>query len=451
MERLSRRSFVETMGMAGVGAMLAGCATTGQGEKAMNGKRPPNVVLIVSDDQGSVDLNCYGAKDLYTPHLDALASRGVRFTQFYCAASICSPSRAALLTGRCPQRAGLVGNAGHDTGLPPGQCTLAELLRQAGYRTALFGKWHLGETPEMSPNAQGFDEFFGHHLGCIDNYSHYFYWSGPNRHDLWRDGQEVWEEGQYFPDLVVREAKRFLKENRHRPFFLYLPFNLPHYPMQGEEKFRTRYAHVPPPRAQYAAMVSTLDEKIGEIVGTVDALGLREDTIVVFLSDNGHSEEERAFFGGGSAGPYRGGKFTFWEGGVRLPCIVSWPGRVPNGEVRDQMVSSMDWYPTLARWCGAPLPEITLDGREISSVIDSADAASPHERLIWEYREQWAVREGDWKLLRGAPSVKRPDEPPASGDLFLCNLAQDPGESVNRASEHPDLVERLSRRHEEWR
>ena len=204
--------------------------------------RRPNVIVILTDDQGSIDINCFGATDLHTPNLDALAARGTRFTQFYSGAPICSPSRAALLTGRCPQRAELPTNAHGDTGMPGRQMTIAEMLRAAGYRTGIFGKWHLGEADDQTPLAQGFDEFFGHKLGCIDNYSHFFYWSGPNRHDLWRDNQEIWEEGAYFPGLVVREAHRFLEENRDTPFFMYLPFNVPHYPMQGEAEYRAQYA-----------------------------------------------------------------------------------------------------------------------------------------------------------------------------------------------------------------
>ena len=268
----------------------------------------PNVILIYADDQGTIDAGCYGAKDLLTPHLDELAVRGIRWTQFYSAAPVCSPSRAAVLTGRYPQRAGLAGNAGSQPGsegMPAAQVTMAEVFKAAGYATGHVGKWHLGYIPETMPNAQGFDDSFGHMGGCIDNYSHFFYWSGPNRHDLWRNGKEIWEDGQFFPSLMVREAERFIDSNQKQPFFLYWAINVPHYPLQGTEKWRKRYQHLKPPRRMYAAFVSTMDEMIGQLVGHLKKRGLRENTIIIFQSDHGHSTEQRTFGGGGSAGDKR--------------------------------------------------------------------------------------------------------------------------------------------------
>ncbi len=192
---------------------------------AAEGRSRPNVILIVSDDQGSVDLSCYGTKDIATPNLDALAARGVRFTQFYSAAPICSPSRAGTLTGRYPARVGVPDNVASQKGgpgaLPAKETTMAEMFKAAGYATAHIGKWHLGYTPETMPNAQGFDYSFGHMGGCIDNYSHFFYWRPPNVHDLYRDGVEVFHDGEFFPDLMVREAGQFMAKNRERPFFMY--------------------------------------------------------------------------------------------------------------------------------------------------------------------------------------------------------------------------------------
>jgi len=193
--------------------------------------RPPNVIIIFTDDQGSMDLNCYGAKDLATPHMDSLAKRGVRFTQFYAAAPVCSPSRAGLLTGRYPVRAGVPGNVSSrkgGAGMPAAQVTLAETFKKAGYATAHIGKWHLGYTRETMPNAQGFDHSFGHMGGCIDNYSHFFYWNGPNRHDLWRNGKEIFEDGKFFPELMAAEAAKFIAANKAQPFFMYFALNTPH-------------------------------------------------------------------------------------------------------------------------------------------------------------------------------------------------------------------------------
>jgi len=442
---VSRRDFLKTLGLGSLAATVPlGAGIPGKAA------RKPNVVLIFSDDQGTVDVNCYGTKDLHTPNMDALAKRGVRFTQFYVGAPICSPSRAALMTGRYPQRAGLATNAWGDRGLPPQQETIAEMMKKGGYRTGIFGKWHLGDVPEMSPTRQGFDEFFGHKVGCIDNYSHFFYWQGPNKHDLWRNDDVAWEDGKYFPDMVVDEAVRFMEENRDRPFFLYVPFNMPHYPLQGEPEYREMYNNADDPRSMYAAFVATLDEKIGDVVGAIDRLGLRDDTIIIFLSDHGHSVEERTFGGGGSAGPYRGHKFTLWEGGIRVPCIISWPGHIAENEVRDQAAMSLDWLPTIARYCGVEPPDRIVDGRDITAVIESPDARSPHDIMHWEIHKHWAVRDGDWKLVHNGPATVEDGVEIPSTEYFLSDLSKDVTERNNIADNHRDIVERLTRLHEDW-
>ncbi|WPP51602.1 sulfatase-like hydrolase/transferase [Catalinimonas niigatensis] len=414
----------------------------------------PNVILIYTDDQGSIDMNCYGAKDLTTPHMDALAERGVRFTQFYAAAPVCSPSRAGLLTGKVPQRAGLPGNAssseGH-AGMPAEQITIAEMLKEAGYATGHVGKWHLGYTPETMPNGQGFDYSFGHMGGCIDNYSHFFYWNGPNRHDLWQNGEEIFRDGQFFPDLMVEEASNFIEEHQKEPFFLYWAINTPHYPLQGEEKWRAHYKNLPSPRREYAAFVSTTDEKIGELVAKVDELGLRKNTIIILMSDHGHSTEERTFGGGGNAGPYRGAKFSLFEGGIRVPAIISWPGQLPENEVREQMGVGVDWYPTIAELCKVSPNQDDLDGSSIVSVILSVDAPSPHETFHWATgREQWAVRQGDWKLIGNPydPTEKAPL--PEGQKYFLVNLAEDISEMNNLEARHPEKVKEMEKLHHEW-
>ncbi|MFC1607978.1 sulfatase-like hydrolase/transferase [Candidatus Latescibacterota bacterium] len=440
----TRRDVLKMLGLGSLAMTVPGAS----GVSAES--RKPNVVLIFADDQGSIDLNCYGASDLHTPNLDRLAGRGTRFTQFYVAAPVCSPSRAALLTGRYPQRAGLATNTYGKRGMPAAQVTIAEMLKGAGYRTGLFGKWHLGDVPELSPNRQGFEEFYGHKVGCIDNYSHFFYWQGPNRHDLWRNDEEVWEDGEYFPDLVVRESLRFMSKNKDRPFFMYLPFNMPHYPLQGEPEYRTMYNDTEEPRKSYAAFVSTLDEKIGTVIDAIDNLGLRDDTIIIYLSDHGHSTEERTFGGGGSSGPYRGYKFTLWEGGVRVPCIVSWPGHIEEGAVRDQTAISFDWMPTIAHYCGVQLPDRPIDGQNIAPVIESADTQSPHDVLHWEIGKHWAVREGDWKLVFNGPETEDRGVRIAKESPFLSNLSEDVTETKNIAGAHPGVVQRLQGLHEKW-
>ena len=436
--KMDRRSFLHVAAAAGAAALLPARALAAP-------KRRPNVILIFSDDQGTLDINCFGSDDLYTPHLDALARRGVRFTQFYAGAPVCSPSRAALLTGRYPQRAGVPGNVSSEPGnpgMPPEQVTIAEVLRKAGYRTAIFGKWHLGTNPDCDPLGQGFHEFFGHKGGCIDNYSHFFYWHGPNRHDLWRNRTEVYEGGKFFPDLIVREVSRFLDANKDRPFFLYLPFNVPHYPEQGEEEYRKMYAKLPMPRRSYAAFISTMDEKIGKIVAKVDELGLRDNTLLVFLSDHGYSTEVRAFGGGGNAGPYRGSKFSLFEGGVRVPCIASMPGTIPEDQARHSLATSLDWYPTIAELCGAKLPERKIDGRSLWPLLKSDAPGPAHKVFHWETRGQWAVREGDWKLV--VHTAKQGES------LMLSDMSKDVSEQKSLHMQHPEIVERFRKLHRDW-
>ena len=411
----------------------------------------PNVVIIYTDDQGSLDVNCYGSKDLDTPNLDRLASEGVRFTQMYSPSAICSASRAGLMTGRFPARAGVPGNVSSSkgiAGMPPMEITMAELLKSAGYATGHVGKWHLGYTPETMPNAQGFDSSFGHMGGCIDNYSHFFYWNGPNRHDLWRDGKEIFRDGEFFLDMMVDEGNEFIKSNCDKPFFLYWAINAPHYPMQGTSKWRERYKDLPSPRRQYAEFVSTVDEKIGELVSTLDQLGLRENTLIVVQSDHGHSTEERAFWGGGNPGPYRGAKGCLFEGGIRIPSIASMPGTIPQGGVRDQLASGCDWFPTVAELCEVALPTRKYDGKSLMPVLKSPDAPSAHDHFYWllgrNKNAQWAVHQGNWKLLGNATDrSSRKDQQAKVDKLFLANLKDDIAESTNLADQHPDIVKRL--------
>ncbi len=419
--------------------------------------RPPNVVVILTDDQGTVDLESYGADDLTTPHMDRITHQGVRFTQFYAAAAICSPSRAGLLTGRFPLRAGVPGNVPSiegRPGMPAEQVTLADTFQAAGYATAHIGKWHLGYTPDTMPNAQGFDYSFGHMGGCIDNWSHFFYWQGPNRHDLHRNGQRIYRCGEYFPALMVEEANAFIEQHRDQPFLIYFALNTPHYPYQGHPRWLEHYQHLDYPRNLYAAFLSTQDEYIGQLLDHIEALELTRQTIVVFQSDHGHSHEERAHFGGGSAGPYRGAKFSFFEGGIRVPAMIAWPGTLEAGQVRDQVAHSCDWLPTLAELCGVPLLEEDIDGVSLVPVIRSAEAPAPPRLLHWHTgrgaQAPWAIRDGDWKLL-GNPRDPSERAPLTEADRrFLVNLAEDASEMTNLAEQYPQVVERLEQLHNDW-
>lgn len=435
------------------------CLAWAYGVVAQAADRPPNVIVILADDLGAEDLGCYGAKDLHTPNVDALAARGVRFSQFYSAAPVCSPSRAGLLTGRWPVRAGVPTNCASQAGatgaLPPSEVTLAEMFRSAGYATAHIGKWHVGYTPETLPQQQGFDQSFGHMGGCIDNYSHFFYWSGPNVHDLWRNGTEVFHDGEYFPDLMAKEAIEFMHKHRERPFFMYYALNTPHYPYQGEAKWLEYFKDLPHPRRLYAAFLASQDERLGQLFSTVDQLGLREQTIIVFQSDNGHSTEERAHYGGGSSGSYRGAKFSLFEGGIRLPAIISWPGQISAGETRNQMAHACDWFPTLAQLTGVKLPDVKIDGRGLVEVLKDRNAESPHAKhpLHWQVgvgqNAEWAVRDGAWKLI-GRTTDSTDGRKAIPIERFLVNLEIDPSEKINLANENPEVVERLQKLHADY-
>ncbi|CAI8205031.1 MAG: Arylsulfatase [Formosa sp. Hel1_33_131] len=426
-------------------------------------KDRPNVIIILTDDQGSIDTNTYGSTDLYTPNMDRLAKEGTRFTQFYAAAPVCSPSRAALLSGKTNLRAGLEGNVpvpeyadiDKKYGMPTDQVTMAEMLKDNGYYTALIGKWHLGHRKENLPNAQGFDYFFGHQRGCIDNYSHTFYWDGPNKHDLYRNNEEVYYPGEHFSDLMVEEVKQIINNKKEDPFFIYWAFNAPHYPYQGTPKWMDYYKDLPTPRKEYAAFISNTDEKIGSVLDYIDQLGLADDTIVIFQSDHGHSLEERAFWGGGNAGLYRGSKFSMFEGGIRVPAIIRFPGVVPADQVRDQACIEMDWFSTIAALTGSKVTE-KVDGKSLMPVILDDKALSQHGVFYWQVGEyndqnsQWAVRSGPWKLIGNA------NEPSSNGKknniekLFLVNLDQDIEEQNNLAASNSQKLYELLELHRSW-
>jgi arylsulfatase A-like enzyme len=425
--------------------------------------KKPNVIVILTDDQGSIDLNCYGSKDLFTPNMDRLAQEGTRFTQFYSAASVCSPSRAALLTGKTNLRAGLHGNVPvpwyadkyKKYGMPTEQVTMAEMLKENGYFTALVGKWHLGHKPQTLPNGQGFDYFFGHQGGCIDNYSHFMFWSGPNHHDLYQNEKEIQRPGEFFPDLMVSEIKEIIDNKTDDPFFIYWAFNAPHYPYQGEPKWLEYYKDLPTPRKEYAAFVSTEDERIGQVLDHLDKTGQAENTIVIFQSDHGHSTEERAFWGGGNAGVYRGSKFSYFEGGIRVPAIIRYPGVVPENQVRNQLCMEMDWFATIAELTGTDISKMNIDGKSIMPVVKSNTAKSQHDVVYWQHGSyddniaQWVVRKGDWKLIGNAKERVKEGEI-IEDKLFLSNLKMDISEKGNLAKKYPEEVERLKALHDEW-
>lgn len=418
-------------------------------------KSKPNVIVIYTDDQGSVDLGSYGASDIYSPNIDKLAKEGTRFTQAYVAAPVCAPSRAALLTGKYPQNAGVNSNTSHvpgSHGMPNEQYTLAELFKDHGYKTGHIGKWHLGMSVETSPNAQGFDYSFGHLRGCIDNYSHYFFWAGPNIHDLYENGKEVFYDGQYFPDLASNKALQYVEAHKDDSFFMYYAINMPHYPYQPTQKWRDYYKDVKKPRGDYAAFISTIDERIGFLIDKLETLGIRDNTIIIYQSDNGYSTEMRAFNGGGSSGPYRGAKSSLFEGGIRLPTIISWKNNLPQNIVNNQFLVNIDWLPTLAKLCGLKNLPKDIDGLDLSEMIKTPKTASPRTHAFWKYGSQWAVRDGNWKLIGYPKDTSHKGELDIESDaLFLSNLDKDVSEMKNLASTYPEKVEILKTKYRSWK
>ena len=439
--------------------LLAAAAAASQAQQL---HRKPNFIVIYTDDQGIGDLGCYGARDVKTPHLDRLAARGVRFTNWYSNSPVCSPSRCALMTGQSPRRHGIMNflpaRATHDIpGLKPGTVTLPGELRKAGYRTAAVGKWHLGSSPESRPLQQGFDEHFGFYSGWSDYYSHRYYnmsRTAPEHifHDLWRNGKEVFEDPSYSTEMFTREAKAFIERQRKdQPFFLYLAHGAPHYPMIAPKQYVDRFpAGMDPDRRMHAAMLAAVDDGIGEILDLLKRRGLDRDTVIFFQSDNGATSEGRADhqgrpYRGGSNAPFRGYKGGLFEGGIRMPALMSWPGVIPAAKVVDSPGQTMDIMPTFLQWAGAPAAA-ALDGLNAAAMITQS-APTPHQDLFWEYQGQTAIRRGDWKLMLG-PKEGLGDE--AVAPKWLSNLKDDAGEQRNWLDREPQLASTLEVRLKEW-
>jgi arylsulfatase A len=422
----------------------------------------PNVVIFFTDDQGTLDAGCYGSKHLHTPNMDRLAAEGVRFTQAY-AHTVCCPSRAGLMTGRHPQRGGvnswtqaeMKGEKGINMALS--EVTLAEELKAAGYYTGLFGKWHLGAHEEHGPTKQGFDEFFGILGGFIDNYKHCMLHGSKGFHDLYDGTKELHMDGEYFPELVSQRALKFVEANKQRPFFLCMALNLPHYPEQSLKQHQALFKDVEDEALRsYGSVLASTDHYIGLVLAKLDELKLSENTIVIFMSDNGHSEEttyrirtdghvsglaKDEFYGAsgaGNTGKWRGHKGTFYEGGVRVPAIIRYPAKLPKGLVRDQAITVMDWMPTILELCGSK-PQAKLDGHSILPLIESADAKSGHEVLHWAWQDSWALRRGEWKLIGNAEK-----------QLELLNLGEEKPEETNHLEIKAELAAELHALHKAW-
>jgi arylsulfatase len=426
-------------------------------------ERSPNVVIIYTDDQGYGDLGCFGSKTLDTPNIDRMAAEGVRMTDFYVAQAVCGASRAALLTGCYSNRLGMLGAPGPKTqhGIHPQEVLLPEICKRKDYATGMFGKWHLGHHTQFLPIHHGFDVYFGL----------------PYSNDMWPfhptnpkaypplpmiEGDKIVDADVTAGDQLslttwyTERAVKFIEQNREKPFFLYVAHNMVHVPLFVSDKFKGKSR-----QGLYGDVVMEVDWSVGEILGALKKAGVDDQTLVVFATDNG----PWLSYGnhGGSAGPLREGKGTTFEGGVRVPCVMRWPGKIPAASTCREPVMTIDLLPTVAKLIGATLPEHPIDGRDAWSVISGQPGAkSPHEALYFYWgNELQAVRSGDWKLhfphkyngLTGAPGQ---DGRPSgysrqSTELALYNLREDIGETKSLAEKHPDVVTRIRRLAEEAR
>ena len=402
----------------------------------------PNIVLILADDMGYGDASCYGGTAFQTPAIDSLARQGMRFSDFHSSGTVCSPTRAGLLTGRYQQRAGVPGVifAGFDQnrhhGLFPSEVTFAELLKQAGYATAVFGKWHLGYRKRFNPVHHGFDRFRGYVSGNIDYTSHF---DRMEVEDWWAGLELVPEEG-YCTHLITKHAVEFIKQNRDRPFCVYVAHECPHSPYQGpsDPPVRGPKKHEPVAKAEiaraYREMMQEMDRGIGQVVATVDQLGLAERTLVFFFSDNGGTPN-------GSNGRLRGFKGQVWEGGHRVPAVARWPGRIESGAVCDEPCISIDVMPTMLELTGGKLPAgHELDGGSLVPVLLEGAPLDDRE-FFWDYRGRQAMRRGPWKLVIGEKGQK---------GVGLYNLDDDLGEKQNLAAKFPQRVEAMLKSIAAW-
>ncbi len=439
---------------------------------AETARAAPNIVFIFADDLGYGDLGCYGARDIKTPHIDRLAREGTRFTSFHVAQAVCTASRAALLTGCYANRVGMAGALNHTstTGLNPSEKMLSELLKTQGYATAIHGKWHLGHREPFLPTRRGFDEWFGIPYSNDNGPLHPVTRGIPSL--PLHENEKVVEldpDQSQFTRRITERAVKFIERNKEKPFFLYVPHIMPHVPIFASAKFKGTSG-----RGLYGDVVQELDWSVGEILTALRKHGLDERTLVVFTSDNGPflSYGEHA----GSAGPLREGKLTTFGGGVDVPCVMRWPGRVPAGRVTDELVTTMDLYVSFARLAGSPLPTTKIDGKDLTPFLLGEKGAKGRDSF-WFYsgEELQAVRVGDWKLhlpheyltvaavpgKGGKPSNWENMKPQAievSGirgiasrhgyrvekiALALYDLKHDPGETRDVAGAHPEIVARL--------
>ena len=412
----------------------------GSPAQAADAQRKPNVILIVADDLGYADVGFHKqSKDVKTPHIDALAAEGVQFTNGYVSGPVCSPTRAGMLTGRYQQRFGFeqnpLGRSEENVfGLPLDQITLPQQLKKAGYATGMFGKWHLGHAAGMLPHERGFDEFFGFAGGAhryVNNDT-----PQTDNNAIQRNGTPVGEK-QYLTHAFTREAVAFVERNKDRPFFVYLPYNAPHSPMQAPPKYMDRFPDErDEKRRTFLAMLSAMDDGIGAVLAKLRELKLEEDTLVIFISDNGGATPGNSSLNT----PFRGAKGETLEGGIRVPFVLHWKGRLPAGKVEDRVAIQLDLFPTILAAAGIESPQsAALDGVNLLPFLTGEKQGPIHETLYWRFGPRRAIRSGDWKLQWNGQDT------PA-----LYNLADDPGEATDLADANPQVVERLLGSYKAW-
>ena len=424
----------------------------------------PNFIIFLTDDQGYGDLSCMGATDFSTPNLDQMAERGVRFTDWYSNSPVCSPSRASLLTGRYPGNAGVRAILdGHRTatGLPTEVPTIASALKESGYYTAMSGKWHLGLAEGSRPHDHGFTDWFGFMAGCIDYYSHIYYWEmnkdGKSQyHDLWENGKGIQRNGEYFTELITEYAIKYIRRalELDKPFLLYIPYNAPHYPMHAPEKYLERFPNLKWDRQIMAAMLSAMDDSVGKIIDELIKHDLYDNTITFFQSDNGPSRESRNWldgnldpYYGGSTGKLKGHKYSLFEGGIRSPAIINWPKNIPSGQVINEPGVAMDIFPTFLTAAGVDLNQYELDGKNILPMVIEGEKSS-HDGLFWEMNEQTAVRKDKWKLVLNGYLV---EDVPSEDNVHLFDLENDMAESINLKEKYPQITKELKKIAQDWR
>ncbi|MEW6359943.1 MAG: sulfatase-like hydrolase/transferase [Planctomycetota bacterium] len=432
---ITRRDFLVGLG-AGAAGMFMPRRLAAQ-EAAKTGTRKPNVVVILADDLGYAELGVQGCKDIPTPHTDSIARNGVRMTNGYVSCPICAPTRAGLLTGRYQQRFGFETNPGPEQyaaenfGLPRSEATIAERMKALGYATGMVGKWHVGFKPEMTPPQRGFDEFFGF-LGGATNY-----FAAKRRSAILR-GKDPVEEKEYLTDAFGREAAAFIEKHADKPFFLYVPFNAVHSPLEATEKDLASFGNImDQKRRTYAGMTAAMDNAIGRVLETLRRLELEENTLIFFLSDNGGPTPQTT----SSNLPLRGYKGQVYEGGIRIPFMVQWKGRLPAGKVYDRPLIALDILPTTIAAAGGEVsPDWKLDGANLLPYLRGENTSPPHDTLYWRFHQQQAIRQGDWKLVKGG----------SSANWELYNLAEDIGEQKNLADAMPDKVKELDAAWQAW-